>query len=299
MNLNHLETFHHFCRFMNMSRTAEYLNVTQPAVSQQLRAFQAECGVQLFYRQAQGYRLTETGEDLFLLSKRIFMRIEQMEELLTKKRAATSETLRIGITKAYARIIMPDIIAKFQQKYPRMHVRLSEGNSADLLNRLRNRKEDLVVVARSEYGSSLKAVPFAMARVVLVARPDHPLALQGTVSIKCLNGESMIIREHGSGSRNAILQTLRRYEVTPSVLVESESLSFILGYLERRVGVSFILSHEIDRELSQGGLKQINLLEGSIAFHADIVTLRNEPVSLPQAYFLEILKKHGEKFLPQ
>lgn len=236
---------------------------------------------------------------MFLLSKRIFLRIEQMEDMLAKKREATFETLRIGITKAYARIIMPDIIAKFQQKYPRIHVRLSEGNSADLLARLRNRKEDLVVVARSEYGSSLKAVPFARAEFMLVARPDHPLALQGTVSIQSLNGESMITREPGSGSRNAILQTLRRFNVTPSVLVESESLSFILGYIERRMGISFILSHEIDRELSQGLLKQINLMEGEIAFQSDIVMPRNQPISLPLGYFLEILKKHGEGFLPQ
>jgi len=299
MNLNHLETFHHFCRYLNMSRTADHLNITQPAVSQQVRAFQAECGVQLFYRQAQEYKLTDTGEALYLLTKRIFSRIEQLEKLLAEKREATSETLRIGITKAYARIIMPDIIEKFQQKYPRIHVRLSEGNSADLLARLRNRKEDLVVVARQEYGSQLKAVPFAKAVFMLVARPDHPLALQGTVSIQSLNGESMITREPGSGSRNAIIQTLKRYNVTPSVLVESESLSFILGYIERRMGVSFILSHEIDRELAQGVLKQINLVEGEIAFRSDIVMRRDEPISLPLGYFLEILKKHGEGFLPQ
>ena len=82
MNLTHLEIFYHFCRFMGMSRTADYLHVTQPAVSQQLRNFQAECGVTLFYRQANEYRLTETGETLFLLSKRIFSRVRQVEDLL-------------------------------------------------------------------------------------------------------------------------------------------------------------------------------------------------------------------------
>ena len=81
MNLKHLETFHYFCRFMSMSGAAESLNVTQPAVSQQLRSFQAECGVQLFYRQAHEYVLTEAGDQLFLLSKSIFSRIEQAEGL--------------------------------------------------------------------------------------------------------------------------------------------------------------------------------------------------------------------------
>lgn len=299
MNLKHLETFHYFCKFMSMSRAADHLNVTQPAVSQQIRSFQTECGVQLFYRQAHEYKLTDAGEQLFLLSKSIFARVEQAEGLLEKARKDTSDVMKIGITKAYASIIMPDLIARFQEKYPRIHVRLSEGNSADLINRVRTRKEDLVVVARSDYGSDLRAVPFARAEFVLVARPDHPLVSPLPVSIKSLNGEAMILREQGSGTRNAILQLLNRFEVTPSLLVESESLSFILGYIERKMGVSFILSHEIEDELSRGVLKPIQLLEGNIGFHADIVVRRNEPLSVAMGYFLEILKKYAEKSPPQ
>ena len=202
-----METFHYFCKFMSMSRAADQLNVTQPAVSQQIRSFQTECGIQLFYREAHEYKLTETGEALFLLSKSILSRVDQAEELLSKARQTTSEILRIGITKAYARLVMPDLIGRFQEKYPRIHVHLSEGNSADLINRVRTRKEDLVVVARSEYGSDLKAIPFARAEFLLLARPDHRLSCrQRPVSIKSLDGEAMILREQGSGSRNAILQ---------------------------------------------------------------------------------------------
>ena len=282
-----------------MSRAAEHLHITQPAVWQQLESFQTECGVPLFYRQAHEYRLTEAGEQLFLLSKSIFSRVEQAEGLLEKARKATSDVLKIGITKSYAGIVMPDLIARFYEKYPRIHVHLSEGNSADLINRVRTRKEDLVVVARSEYGSDLRTTPFARAEFVLVARPNHPLASAGPVSIKSLDGEMMILREQGSGARNAILQLLGRFGVTPSLLVESESLSFILAYIERKMGVSFILSHEIEDELSRGVLKQIDLLEGNIAFYADIVTRRNEPLSVPMAYFREILKRHGKETLPQ
>ncbi|MGO9567176.1 MAG: LysR family transcriptional regulator [Desulfomonilaceae bacterium] len=299
MNLKHLETFHYFCKFMSMSRAADHLHITQPAVSQQLGSFQTECGVPLFYRQAHEYRLTDAGEQLFLLSKSIVSRVGQAEGLLEKARKATSDVLKIGITKSYAGIVMPDLIARFYEKYPRIHVHLSEGNSADLINRVRTRREDLVVVARSEYGSDLKAIPFARAEFVLVARPNHPLTSAGPVSIKSLDGEVMILREQGSGARNAILQLLRRFGVTPSMLVESESLSFILAYIERKMGVSFILSHEIEDELSRGVLKQIDLVEGNIKFYADIVTRRNERLSVPMAYFLGILKKHGKETLPQ
>jgi len=71
-------------------------------VSQQLSAFESEAGVKLFCREANEYRLTETGEALFLLSKHLFLRLGQMEDVLEEARKVGAERLRIGTTKAYA-----------------------------------------------------------------------------------------------------------------------------------------------------------------------------------------------------
>lgn len=291
MNLKHLETFHVFCQFVNMSETAEFLSISQPAVSQQLRNFESECGVKLFYREANKYRLTDVGESIYLLSKRIFCRIEQVDELLEKARINHADRLRIGSTKTYAQTAMPDLLAEFQDRFPGVQLRLSEGNSSYLLGRLRNRKEDLVVVARSEYDSSLRAIPFAQAEFILVTRPDHRLAQGGPHSIKSLSGERLILREHGSGSRNAILAKLSKHDVQPSVVIESESRSFILEYIERKMGISFLLLREIDKELESGMLKRIDLLEGNVTLRADIVTRRNEPLSVPARYFVKLAKE--------
>ncbi len=295
MNLKHLETFYYFCRFMSMTKAAGLLHISQPAVSQQLRSFEEECGVKLFYRESNQYRLTETGEAIFLVSKRVFNRVEQIDTLLHKTRKASADRLWIGTTKAYARTIMPDLISHFQRKFPRVQVRFSEGNSADLLNRLRARKEDIVVVARTEYDATLRAVPFARAEFVLIAGPDHALAQSKSVNIASLDGERLILREQGSGSRNAILKKLRKYGVTPAVVIECESLSFILAYIERKMGISFILSHDIENELDKGIVKKIDLIEGGISFEADIVTRRGEPLSMPMRYFLKIAKQKGPR----
>ncbi|MFH1113151.1 MAG: LysR family transcriptional regulator [Pseudomonadota bacterium] len=299
MNLKHLETFYCFCMFMSMTRAAGLLHISQPAVSQQLRSFEEECGVKLYYRESNQYRLTETGEAIFLVSKRVFSRIEQIDTLLHKARKASADRLWVGSTKAYARIIMPDLIAHFQRKFPRVQVRLSEGNSADLLNRLRARKEDVVVVARTEYDSTLRAVPFARAEFVLIAGPDHALARSESVHIASLDGEPLILREQGSGSRNAILKKLLKYGVTPSVVIECESLSFILAYIERKMGISFIMSHDIENEIEKGTVKKIDLIEGDISFEADIVTRRGEPMSIPMRYFVKIAKQKRPRFRTQ
>jgi DNA-binding transcriptional LysR family regulator len=291
MNLRHLETFHVFCQSMSMTRAAARLNISQPAVSQQLRYFEEECGVKLFYREDNQYKLTETGEAILLVSKRIFSRVSQIDELLDHARKASQERLWIGTAKGYARTLMPDLISRFQQQFPRVQVRLSEGNSKELIARLRHRKEDVVIVARMDYDSSLRAIPFARAKFILVARPDHKLTKLEAASIKALHGEPLIIREQGSGSRDAIMKKLAQYEVEPSVMIESESLSFILAYIQRRMGISFVLSHEIEQQLAEGVVKQINLAEGDISFDADIVTRRDEPLSVPMRYFIKIARK--------
>jgi DNA-binding transcriptional LysR family regulator len=291
MNLKHLETFHYFCKYLSVTKTAEHLHISQPAVSQQLKTFRDECGTTLFRREAGRYVLTETGEAIFLISKVIFSRVEQIEELLSKSRQATAERLWIGSTKAYARTIMPDLIADFQKSFPKAQIRLSEGNSTALLQRLRERKEDVVVVARRDYDAALRATPFAIAEFVLVAKPDHPLANRGEVSMRSLTGESLIIREKGSGSREAILKKLEEHGASPSVVVESESLSFIIAYIGRRMAVSFILSHEAEEFLSKGILKQITLSEGNVRFGADLVTRRDEPMSMPVRQFLQMVRR--------
>ncbi len=295
MNLRHLEVFHHFCQLGSMSRAADRLGISQPAVSQQLHRLEEDCGVKLFFREGSIYRLTETGESIFLLTRRIFCRVNQIESLVEQARSANAERLRIGTTKGYARTVMPDLLAQFQRNFPGILVRLSEGNSADLLVRLRQRKEDLVVVASSSYDASMRSIPFAGVEFILVARPDHPLANRSTVSISDLAGEALIIREQGSGSREAILRKLRQSGVNPSVVAESESLSFILAYIERRMGISFIRAIEVCRELSEGILKQISLVEGPITFESDIVVLKGEPMSLPMRSFVKMARKFQEQ----
>jgi DNA-binding transcriptional LysR family regulator len=295
MNLRHLEVFHHFCHFGSMSRAAAHLGISQPAVSQQLHSLEDDCGVKLFYREGSLYRLTETGEAIFLLTRRIFCRVNQVESLVEQARTGHAERLRIGTTKGYARTVMPDLLAQFQRKFPGIMVRLSEDNSAELLVRLRRRKEDLVIVASRSYDAGMRRIPFAKAEFILVARPDHPLAKRPRVSISDLAGEALVIREQGSGSREVILRKLRQSGINPSVVAESESLGFILAYIERRMGISFIRAPEVCRELSEGTLEQISLVEGPITFESDIVILKGEPMSLPVRYFIKMARKFQEQ----
>lgn len=165
MNLKHLELFHHFCQLGSMSRTAAHMRISQPAVSQRLHVFEEDCGVKLFYRDGASYRLTETGETIFLLTKRIFYRVSQIKSLVENAQTGQAERLRMGPTKGYARTVMPDILAQFQSKFPAIQVILSEGNSADLLDRLRRRKEDLVIVASSSYKLIYEANPVLEGRI--------------------------------------------------------------------------------------------------------------------------------------
>lgn len=288
INLKHLETFYHFCRFLSMTRVAETINISQPAVSQQIQLFQEECAVRLFYREGNQYRLTGVGESIFLLSKVIFARLSQIENLLEESRRPISGMLRIGTTKDYAATLMPDLVSKFQERFPEIMVKLSEGNSLELLARLRDRKEDLVVVARTQYDSFFKSFPFTIVELSLVAMPDHPFSKQDRISIRSLSEALLIIREKGSGSRDAVLRKLAQHNVKPSSIIESGSINFMQAYSKSRMGVFFVTANEVADELASGALKKIDILEGNVQFPADIVVLREKPMMAPVRKFLAI-----------
>jgi DNA-binding transcriptional LysR family regulator len=294
INLKHLETFYHFCRFLSMTRAAETMNVSQSAISQQIQLFQEECAVKLFYREGNQYRLTDVGESIFLLSKVIFARLAQIEDMLEESRRPTSGMLRIGTTKDYAATLMPDLVSRFQERFPEIMVKLNEGNSFELLARLRDRKEDLVVVARTHYDSCFKSFPFTIVELSLVARPEHPFFKQDRISIRNLSDALLIIREKGSGSRDAILRKLAEHNVKPASIIESGSLNFMQAYAKSRMGIFFVTANEVADELASGALKKIDILEGNVKFPADIVVLREKPMMAPVRKFLAIAIRGSE-----
>jgi DNA-binding transcriptional LysR family regulator len=290
INLNQLRAFYLADREKSITRAAEALHVTQPAVTMQIKAFENQLKVKLFRKYGTELQLTDFGQVLYGYAKRMFKIVDEMEYVLKSYGDLTQGSLTIGTTRSFARHLMPGLLSRFQESFPKVKVFLKVGSSQEIADSIAQFKYDLGIIGRLPHLNKLNVVPYTKEEFCVVISPNHRLAAKSMVSIFELKNEPIIIRESGSGSRNAILSLLASHDVKPSVLVEAGSVEFIKEYIIKGRGISFLYKPEIELEAKMGLLKPLGIKEGPIRIQTDIVFARKANLSPAAQAFLRIIR---------
>jgi len=299
LNLKQLEAFYLVIRRKSFTRAAEELNVTQPAVTIQVKSLEKSLNLKLIQQVGKRMQLTEAGEILYQYAEKIFDLVSDANEKMRDFRKLMRGTLQIGTTKNYARYIMPALLSEFQRRFPRIKVILDEGNSEDMAKSVLEKKNELALISQLNLDRKIKSIYFSTVEFVLVASPEHRFSQRKSISLRELNGEPVILREKGSGSRTAILRKFQEYGIWPSVIIEASSLDFIVGYVKQNKAVSFMFKPDIQEELERGTLRVILIEEGNIIFFTDIIYHSEKSLSPPSQAFLKMVAElKGELALP-
>ena len=291
MNLKQLEAFYLVVKKKSFTRAAEELNVTQPAVTIQVKSLEKSLNLRLIQQVGKKIQLTESGEFLYQYAEKIFDLVSDANEKMRDFKKLMRGTLRIGTTKNYARYIMPSLLSEFQRRFPGIKVILDEGNSEDMAKSVLERKNELALISQLNLDRKIKSLFFSTVEFVLVVSPEHRFSQRKSISLRELNGEPVILREKGSGSRAAILRKFQEYGIWPSVIIEASSLDFIVGYVKQNKGVSFMFEPDIKEELERGTLKVIFIEEGNIIFFTDIIYHSEKTLSPPGQAFLSVVNE--------
>jgi DNA-binding transcriptional LysR family regulator len=233
--------------------------------------------------------LTEAGELLYQYAEKIFDLVSEANEKMRDFKKLMRGTLQIGTTKNYARYIMPSLLSEFQRRFPRIKVILNEGNSEEMARSVLEMKNELALISQLNLDRKIKSIFFSTVEFVLVVSPEHRFSQRKSISLRELNGEPVILREKGSGSRTAILRKFQEYGIWPSVITEASSLDFIVGYVKQNKGVSFMFEPDIREELEKGTLKVIRVEEGNIIFFTDLIYHSEKSLSPPSQAFLKMV----------
>jgi DNA-binding transcriptional LysR family regulator len=291
LNLKQLEAFYLVVKKKSFTRAAEELSVTQPAVTIQVKSLEKSLNLRLIQQVGKKIQLTESGEFLYQYAEKIFDLVLDANEKMRDFKKLMRGTLRIGTTKNYARYIMPSLLSEFQRRFPSIKVILDEGNSEDMAKSVLEKKNELALISQLNLDRKIKSLFFSTVEFVLVVSPEHRFSQRKSVSLRELNGEPVILREKGSGSRAAILRKFQEYGIWPSVITEASSLDFIVGYVKQNKGVSFMFEPDIKEELERGTLKVIFVEEGNIIFFTDIIYYGEKTLSPPGQAFLNVVNE--------
>jgi len=299
LNLKQLEAFYLVVKKKSFTRAAEELSVTQPAVTIQVKSLEKSLNLRLIQQVGKKIQLTESGEFLYQYAEKIFDLVLDANEKMRDFKKLMRGTLRIGTTKNYARYIMPSLLSEFQRRFPGIKVILDEGNSEDMAKSVLEKKNELALISQLNLDRKIKSLFFSTVEFVLVVSPEHRFSQRKSISLRELNGEPVILREKGSGSRTAILRKFQEYGIWPSVITEASSLDFIVGYVKQNKGVSFMFEPDIKEELERGTLKVIFVEEGNIIFFTDIIYHSEKTLSPPGLAFLNVVNElKRESVLP-
>ena len=290
-NLNQLRAFFLAAREKNLTRAAESLCVTQPAVTMQIKSLENTLGMKLIQKCGSDFLLTEVGNVLFRYLERIFGIVEEMEYALKGYMELAQGSLKLGTTRSFARYFMPDLISRYQDLYPKVKVFLKEGNSQEILDGIMSFEYDLGLIGGLPYGKRIKAIPYTRPEFWLVAPPNHRFIKKKEISLQDLQNEPIIIREKGSGARHMILSLLQSQGVNPSVLVEAGSVEFIKEYVLQGEGIAFLYKAEVEREVNMGLLLGLKIKEGPVFLQTDIVYLKDMELSPPSQAFLRLTEE--------
>jgi DNA-binding transcriptional LysR family regulator len=291
LNLKQLEAFYLVVKRGSFTKAAEELSVTQPAVTMQVKSLERTLNLKLIQQIGKRIQLTEAGELLYQYGGKIFDLVDEASEKMGDFKKLMRGTLKIGTTKNYARYIMPSLLSEFQKRFPRTKVILDEGNSEDMARSVLERKNELALISQLNLDRRIKALFFSTVEFVLVASPEHRFSQRMSISLRELNGEPVILREKGSGSRAAILRKFQEYGIWPSVIIEASSLDFIVGYVKQNKGVSFMFEPDIKEELEKEALKVIPIEEGNIIFFTDLIYDSEKSLSPPAQAFTKMVEE--------
>ena len=290
LNMNQLRSFYMAAKLRGISKAAQALMVTPPAITMQIKQLEEAVGIRLLIRDGNAIRLTDTGEMVFKRAERIFQEIHDMEGFLEDVSTGKSGELRIGCPEAPLKRLMPPIEA-FKKTYPGIRIILDQGSNADMITSIGDHRNELAVIRYRPTNSRLKIKVIWKDKVVLIA-PQDSIHIPGSeISVKQLAEIPLILRREGSAVREVVLEYLRKFKVTPLIAMESGSISLLKKFVQQDHGVGFVEQGAIEEELKNGTIKLVRILEGSPVIEFGI-GYRNRKDLSPSAWaFLRLLDK--------
>ncbi len=256
--LRQLEIFNTLATHMSITRTAEVLHLTPPAVSIQVRQLTESAGQPLIEQVGKKLYLTDAGRAMASASRDLFERMERLTQELAALQGLEEGRLRVAIITS-AKYFVPRLLGKFSEQHPDIEVSLFVGNRKNILDRITNNQDDLYVLGQPPKNLKLTATPFALNRLVAIAYPGHPLSGEPAILPARLGEEPFITREIGSGTRRAYEDFFRQHKTELRIRMELSSDEAIKQTVAGRLGISILASSTVKAELERGDLVQLDV----------------------------------------
>lgn len=281
-----------------ISNAANRLGLTGPAVTLQLKQVEEEFGVTLFDRSADGMRPTVAGLAAVEAARTVLDRLRQLGDEMKSIASGGKGVLTLGVVST-AKYFAPRMIAAFRKRESGIAVDLVVGNRTEIIDALRRNTVDIALMGRPPRDVPVRATIFGDHPLVIVAPPDHPLAVRHDIAKETIAREHFLLREPGSGTRMSLEFFFSDVPTKiDSVGTEMGSNETIKQAVMAGLGIAFLSAHTIEQELQLGRVVILDVIGMPIRRQWFSVMRADRTPSPAMRAFGEFLAHEGASHLP-
>lgn len=276
--LRQLDTFLAVARQLSVSRAADMLHVTQPAVSMQIRQLEEIVGMPLYEQTGRKIRLTDAGQDFEMYAIGAIAQLKQLEDAMAERRGLRKGRVELAMVST-AKYFVPMLLVRFRKKFPDIEVSLQIHNRENIMQLLMRNEIDLVIMGRAPDTIDCVASAFATNPLGIISAPEHPLSRRRNAQLSILNDQEFVVRESGSGTRQAMERLFAEHDIKPHIVMEMPSNETIKQAVMAGMGLSFLSLRTVRHELAAGRLVLLNIEGLPIVRHWHVTHLASKRLS--------------------
>ena len=290
MLIKQIEAFVEVVRRGTVSRAAETLGITQPALTARLHALERELGQDLFARSGRGVRLTDAGRVFLPHAERALLAIADGRASIADQASGRAGKLIIGATGSVSSYVLPKVLKRFRTEHPRVELTVRTGHSEQVLELVLAESVELAIVRELRH-DDVDVVPLYDDELTLVTHPSHPFARRGSARLADVVAEGLVVFDRASSYYELTQALFVGAGVPPRMIMELDNFEAAKKMLEEGLGVALLPIVAVARELELGQLASVPIVDAG-PVHRRMVVIRRNDVGPPggiASAFLDLL----------
>lgn len=255
--LRQLEIFEKVAVCGHVTKASEQLFITQSAVSMAITALEKFAGAPLFERQGKRLVLNDRGRLILGQVQEVLRQTDTIEQLLIESAGEPIGVLKVGASTTVGNYLLPAMIARLTERYPRARALLQVGNTGQIEQALKTGALDLGIIEGPSHVSSLYSTVWQSDELVVIAGKGHPWTMPKKASKAMLAQAPWIMREKGSGTREVFESAMMKKRIPWTISMELGHTEAIKNAVEAGLGVSCLSRMAVARELAQAWLAEV------------------------------------------
>jgi len=296
MDIHRLEVFCRVVELQSFTKAADAVSLTQPTVSEHVRALEEMLGEKLVDRLGREILPTPAGKILYQYGRKMIQLRDEAVQALHEYKGNLSGHLSIGASTIPGTYILPAFIGSFKTSHPSIQITVEISSSAVIVERILRNDIELGLIGAKWQDRRVVLEEIFSDELMLAAFPDHAWAGVNAIELKDLAGQPFILREKGSGTRMVMSSALQEHGFDLSdlsVVAEMGSTEAVRQAIKARIGVSILSYHAIAEDLQRGTLISIPIKGMQIIRSFYLIQRKNRQMSPLGTAFLSYLRERA------